>query len=121
MQCCDDEGNILDFTKNSPICFPIKLERGDALGKDIQTGRKRECLNFVRSVAAPSLDCGLGPREQTNQITHWIDASNVYGSSEEVSEELRQKEGGLLKVTMINGKEQLPKDVNLPCEDADGE
>ena len=121
MECCDEEGRIQDFTKNSEFCFPIKLERGDALGKDIQTGRKRECLNFVRSVAAPSLDCGLGPREQTNQITHWIDASNVYGSSEEVSEELRQKEGGLLKVRIINGKEQLPKDINLPCEDAEGE
>ncbi|MEO1252708.1 MAG: peroxidase family protein [Pseudomonadota bacterium] len=35
------------------------------------------------------------PREQINQITSWIDASNVYGSDEERAEALRGKHGRL--------------------------
>ena len=34
-----------------------------------------------------------------NQITHWLDASNIYGSSDKVSLQLRQLRGGQLKVT----------------------
>ena len=89
------------------------------MGRD-RGGNQRECLNFVRSDGAPSLDCDIGPREQINQITHWIDTSNVYGSSEEVTEQLRKKEGGLLNVTYVNGKEQLPIDNTLECEDSEG-
>ncbi|KAK7082159.1 hypothetical protein SK128_006279 [Halocaridina rubra] len=33
-----------------------------------------------------------------NQVTHYLDASNVYGSSKEEDEELRERKGGLLKV-----------------------
>ena len=123
MQCCDEDGIKFPkiFAKNSEICVPIKLEPGDDLGKD-SSGIQRECLNFVRSVSAPALDCGFGPREQSNQITHWIDASNIYGSNEEVTEKLRLKEGGLLNFTLdINGKEQLPIDDELDCEDVEGE
>ena len=32
-----------------------------------------------------------------NQITHFLDSSNVYGSDEEDVKQLRQYEGGLLK------------------------
>ena len=49
-----------------------------------------------------------------NQITHWLDNSNIYGSNEEESEELREGRSGLLKVTKISAgtnthAEFLPK------------
>ena len=34
-----------------------------------------------------------------NQITHWLDASNIYGSSEHESTVLRKRVGGLLKIS----------------------
>ena len=34
-----------------------------------------------------------------NQITHWLDASNIYGSSDKTALQLRQLRGGQLKVT----------------------
>ena len=34
-----------------------------------------------------------------NQITHWLDASNIYGSSEDETKLLRLFRGGKLKIT----------------------
>ena len=39
-----------------------------------------------------------GPREQVNQVTSYIDGSMVYGSSVEEMSQLRQFEGGQLKM-----------------------
>ena len=44
-----------------------------------------------------------------NQITHWLDASNVYGSDDHEADLLRSKSGGKLKVTTKGGEDMLPK------------
>ena len=119
-ECCDEEGDIRDFSKNSETCFPIKLEPDDTLGKS-ETGQRRQCLNFVRSVGAPDLDCCPSSIQQSNQITHWLDASNVYGSNEDVTKRLRALKDGLLDVVDINGqKDQLPIDSSMNCSDSKG-
>ncbi|ELT88406.1 hypothetical protein CAPTEDRAFT_72445, partial [Capitella teleta] len=66
-----------------PTCAPIKIPSDDPsfFGK--------QCLEFVRSQEVPNLNCTLGPREQLNQITSYIDASNVYGSTVEDANGLR--------------------------------
>ena len=44
-----------------------------------------------------------------NQITHWLDNSNVYGSTDDVARNLRTLSGGLLKTEPCkNGRECLP-------------
>ena len=44
-----------------------------------------------------------------NQITHWLDASNVYGSDNEEAELLRKHTGGKLKVTTQGSEDMLPQ------------
>ena len=38
-----------------------------------------------------------------NQISHWLDASNVYSSEEEIADNLRSKIGGRLRSTPVSG------------------
>ncbi len=51
-------------------------------------------MEFVRSSPASRRDCSLGPRDQMNQVTSFIDASNVYGSNKEEMDSLRLFTGG---------------------------
>ena len=44
-----------------------------------------------------------------NQITHWLDGSNIYGSEHEEAENLREKRDGLLKSTTKGINEMLPQ------------
>ncbi len=82
LNCCNDAGGFADAAFSQARCFPIKIPVGDPFFR-------KSCMNFVRSDCAPRLDCSPGPLEQVNQITHWLDSSNVYGSDEEEARELR--------------------------------
>uniref|UniRef100_A0A182QQU6 Uncharacterized protein n=1 Tax=Anopheles farauti TaxID=69004 RepID=A0A182QQU6_9DIPT len=80
-------------------CYPIDIPPGDP------RIRNRRCIDFVRSSAV----CGSGmtsiffgsvqPREQINQLTAFIDASQVYGYTEAFAQELRNltTDEGLLR------------------------
>ncbi|KAG5677506.1 hypothetical protein PVAND_007262 [Polypedilum vanderplanki] len=72
-----------------PPCYPMEVPPNDPRINN------RRCIDFVRSSAA----CGSGvtsvffgniqPREQINQLTAFIDASQVYGYSQQFSRDLR--------------------------------
>lgn len=93
-------------------CYPIEVPPNDPRIKN------RRCIDLVRSSAV----CGSGmtsvffdtvrPREQINQLTSFIDASQVYGYSETFAQELRNltTEGGRLRtgVHFPNQKDMLP-------------
>ncbi|XP_068594902.1 eosinophil peroxidase-like [Brachionichthys hirsutus] len=104
-------------------CFPIQIPQ-----RDPRFGRNSgQCLPFFRSAPA----CGTGPsghifggitiRQQINSLTAYIDASQVYGSDEQLAYNLRDlsSDEGLLKGNMEyddNGRQFLPfsdVDVNL--------
>lgn len=73
----------------SPPCYPIEVPQNDPRVVN------RRCIDFIRS----SSTCGSGmtsvffgklqPREQINQLTSFMDASQVYGYSEQFSRDLR--------------------------------
>ena len=82
-----------EFCNATEMCFPIPRVSGDPAFDELP------CLFFGRSI--PSCDDTPGTlpaRDQFNAITHFIDGSNVYGSTEEVAKDLREFTGGLLKV-----------------------
>ena len=49
-------------------------------------------------------------RFQTNMVTHYMDASFVYGSSADVASQLRSFSNGLFATRNINGEEHLITD-----------
>jgi len=113
---CTKQYNVCD---NQPPCFPIPIPANDHRIKG------HGCMQFTRSSAV----CGTGttsvffsavtPREQMNQITSYIDASVVYGSSEQEIMNLRDLESkGLLKSNsnIGNGKPLLPFNRDTPIE-----
>ena len=56
---------------------------------------------------------------QMDQITAFIDASNVYGSSEDDARELRTQRGGRLKVTRVGERDLLPLNTDMMDECTD--
>lgn len=78
---------------------PIQVPVGDSHFDPESTGT--QAMRFNRSTYDPTT--GTGPdsaREQMNEITGWIDASNVYGSDDLRAAELRTNDGtGRLKIS----------------------
>ncbi|KAG1649196.1 Peroxidasin [Nymphon striatum] len=113
VNCCDPAQAIL-----VPDCAIITVEGTDDAFTDIR------CMNFIRSTPISNVlssSCKVGPRQQMNQVTSFIDASQVYGSSDDLMKELRL-ENGFLNVTFLPQsvpREYLPQDGsqcgNNPC------
>lgn len=53
-------------------------------------------MEFLRSAPAQRSDCLLSWREQTNQVTSFLDASTIYSNSQQNSEKSRKFSNGLL-------------------------
>ena len=105
IDCCRSGGNTDDF------CAPINIPSSDPV-----FGRTR-CMNLVRSVPAPPLDCSIRYREQVNQITHWLDASNIYGSDDREQRSIRASGGRLQsKFGPDFGSDLLPDDSQSSCD-----
>ncbi|XP_017300485.1 chorion peroxidase-like [Diaphorina citri] len=86
-----------------PACYPVELKSGD----DYYHKYNMTCMEFIRSSPAPS--CTLGPREQLNQVSSYLDASVVYGNTEELANRLRTFQKGELKMFITpDGRELLP-------------
>ena len=106
IDCCTENKNTdLEETKKA-VCLPIKIPKNDPFFKS-----EIDCMNFKRSKVSIDIECQPGTYQQINQITHWLDGSNIYGSSLEESNLLRTFQDGLLKIHEgSEGAEMLPKD-----------
>ncbi|XP_012281490.1 peroxidasin-like protein [Orussus abietinus] len=97
LKCCD-----VEFEHFHPECFPIGAENSV------------HCMEYSRSAPHPGntvQGCKLGPRQQINQATSYVDLSPVYGNSEEISKSLRSGKGG----TLMTQRKNLP----MPSESTD--
>ena len=80
-----------------PECFNIQIPNGD------KTYFGQKCISFVRSSASiRDFNCNIGPREQLNQQTHWLDLSQVYGHNKTIAEQLFDSSTGKMKVSENN-------------------
>ena len=85
----------LTTTVSPPEAFHIPVPADDPQFDPLDTGSQEIALN--RSVYDLTTGSAGIPREQMNQITHWLDGSNVYGSDPVRASALRTFSGGLLK------------------------
>ena len=71
-----------DSPRHHRGCFPILIPQADQFYPSSggrQGGRQggRRCMKFLRSLPGQQ---SLGPRQQLNGVSHWLDGSMVYGS-----------------------------------------
>ena len=88
-----------DFEETCPLCYPITVSRRDGTYGLLGSNRG-QCLPLTRSVGVcmrPQNSSYEIARQQINQLTHYQDASNVYGSTQEVADSLRLFSDGLLR------------------------
>ncbi|XP_071536365.1 uncharacterized protein [Panulirus ornatus] len=97
-----------------PECWPIPVPDNDPFypAVNISSGRPF-CIAFTRSLPGQQT---LGPREQINQNTAFLDASHIYGQELCEARELRSNQNGHLNVTRhpIRGKPLLPQETGNP-------
>ena len=72
--------------ENAMECHPI-----------VENGNEAICQEYVRSAIGLKPGCVLGPREQMNFATAFLDGSGIYGSTPKSSEDLRLLKGRLCK------------------------
>ncbi|NNF18044.1 MAG: peroxiredoxin [Gammaproteobacteria bacterium] len=97
-QFLDHDIDLTDGT-NPPEAMPIAVPAGDPWFDPDNTGT--QVIPFNRSLYDPDSGTAPGnPRQQQNEISAWIDASNVYGSSTSRANALRSNDGtGRLKTS----------------------
>lgn len=112
IECCSTEGSNLSPRYIHPFCSPISVPSNDKY----YSSQGLDCMSYVRSIPALRPDCSFGPTDQVNQATHYLDGSQIYGSTFYKTSSLRSFIGGKLETSVINGKFYLPLSQN-PTED----
>lgn len=110
IQCCNaDLSDQLPVETRHPSCMPIMVPEGD---QDYQKFHPQRCLSakLARSMNVSTRTDYKWPKDQVNQVTAYVDNSNLYGSTPEVTNSLRLRIGG----RMITNSENI-----LPEEDGD--
>lgn len=104
-KCCDVAPN-----KRHPACLPIDIPKDDPFFSLF----RRQCLEFVRTATALKDNCRLGARSTLNGVSSYIDASHVYGLTDETAKSLREFRGGLLKSQPLKGGHKGLKELPPP-------
>ena len=119
----ENEGRDLPFTRSLPVCpskhrhyyYPYNrfyqstgYSYGKSYGHPYQYSYSQSRYHsYPRSYGNSYHNYYSQAREHINRISHYIDASMVYGSNKETQTALRSFSGGLLKTTGT-GKGDLP-------------
>lgn len=103
-----------------PECNPFPIPSRDHYYPEVNiTSGERFCFPFMRSLPGQQT---LGPREQVNQNTAYLDGSQIYGENNCVATKLRGFSGRMNStIHPIKGKELLPQSATHPeCKSPSG-
>ncbi|XP_067938829.1 peroxidasin-like [Watersipora subatra] len=107
-ECCEGDLSTPTFLSAIGECFPIHVESGDP-------AFTKTCIPLVRSSPVPGLRNMPLIRYQLNDLTSFIDASQVYGSTNFTGSSLRLNTSGELRAQEIGREVFLPElDDNIP-------
>ncbi|XP_030375898.1 chorion peroxidase [Scaptodrosophila lebanonensis] len=116
VQCCTPGGlSHLPPHQTHFACMPISVSPDDEFYGSFGV----RCLNFVRLGLVPSPDCQLSYGKQRSKVTHFVDASPVYGSNEQMAQSLRTFHGGRLSMFDDFGRQLLPLTRDRKACDSD--
>lgn len=105
IECCaPDLSGPLFGPQRHFACLPIDVSPNDPFYSQFGV----RCLNLVRIQLAQGPECQLGFAKQADSVTHYLDASNVYGSTDDQGAALRLFQQGRLRDTFPSGIELLP-------------
>jgi peroxidase len=97
----DPDQSICKTCTATHKCLPIMIT-SNVTCNCVKT-MKHDCIEFTRSSASfGDVACTLGPREQVNMQTAFLDASHIYGAGTLENQKLRQSTGGLMRVQTNN-------------------
>lgn len=96
--------------KDTPACNSVDIPEDDPFFRALNV----TCLGV--STTLPCTNCQLGPRQNPNSRTSYIDASHLYGVSDEETNALRTFTGGLL-LSQTNSGAGLPPGSFTPDSD----
>lgn len=109
VECCTKDGaHVLQGDQSHFGCLPIKVSPHDPFYSKFGV----RCLNFVRLELARNGHCKLGYAKQVSKVTHFVDASTVYGSNEELAVALRTFQKGQLRNSFPAGIQFPPLNRN---------
>lgn len=96
-----------------PECNPFPVPRGDHYYPEVNvTSGERLCFPFMRSLPGQQQ---LGPREQVNQNSAFIDSSVIYGENPCIARKLRGSYGRMnATLHPMRGKDLLPRSDSHP-------
>ncbi|CAL7938615.1 unnamed protein product [Xylocopa violacea] len=109
-QCCTRDGQLIDPLLLDSQCYPIIVPIDDP----VFSKSNIRCFNFVRGTTDIDRGCSSGykPAEQLTSVTHFLDLSVVYGSTNEMAAILRAGVGGRLRVDVRYNREWPPSPTN---------
>ena len=61
-------------------CYGIKIPKNDPHFPSVNV----DCITLTRRAPAVPAECGLGPRQQLNTLSAFIDGSQIYGESDDI-------------------------------------
>ncbi len=132
IECCTEEGGFKPELTRHPSCWPIEIPANDPF----YAALRRTCMNFVRTVPGPRADCTFGYAEQVSsfskwplpcdeysltiiqleELTHYMDGSQIYGSTDKMAARIRTFNKGLLRTGNTGDADSLPINPKPPAE-----
>ena len=86
-------------TEHHPACLPLRVAD--------------RCVNFVRVLPAPQLDCVMRPASPLSTASSYLDLDPLYGVSEEAGRRLRTFHGGRLRADRGLDGEEVNRELFL--------
>ncbi|KAK9503739.1 hypothetical protein O3M35_010237 [Rhynocoris fuscipes] len=121
-QCCSPDGAQFTPRHLAPApCLPIEIPDNDPFFAKFG----QRCMNFMRTTTDVDAGCtsphSQQPQEQVVAVTHFMDASFIYGSTMDRCNSLREGIGGRLHVEVRHGQQWPPtaRNISATCDNQD--